>query len=840
MSAEDWATLLATHPIFTPKTTQTPHELNAETSANSPGRRQMMVLKDADLVVAAGTEIRMASLGAAKPAVTKGYKTLHTPNLQFEIHQIAPNPSGKLLAVAGECQVGIIVLPRSGFARLLPDTIDCKSLQIGQFYHAARSSAPIAKIQWHPWGESGSTLMVMTEDGKLREYDISVDTEEPQQVLSFVSEKRTKSFVAEDASEREVASFSLGQGRADWGPLTVYAIMKSGDIYSICPYMPKNAQVGSSIPSSYVHSLECFISAKQEFLLQSQERGSSSTTRNLSTLYDYQHKYITALLKQLPPGTVFPASSRSVLMHPPTTIKARPARQGPFLLQPEPHALMGSEGGDATDIMYLAFGADEDAEDDAEGEGGETEHLGVVVVAFQDGKIDVCLDVEKVEARWDISGKREADLPMLAVYETIDLGLVSALANQLELIQGNHPVFLADPIHDDTVYVYHAFGVHTLHLGPVLQSLAVALRASDDDAGTALGAALQKSAGTSVTPILTTFSVERKCSNPVIAVTVPNDVYLTYSIFILTSAMRITTFPLNLRSDALSSRAKSHPPYTRPDEPPTPARSASRWLTPRDGPPAYVSLLGNAPYMPPECLTRASSGLPVNPRLSLPPSPAKAGSGAGEFMLTPDVLRFFGTTVAALSAKMQTVQLAYRAADARAALQLSELARLSQKCGEMEGSVDVLRGAHRAKTEERFARVKEEQRALHGRLERMLRGLMDRASPELSEYETKWFGELKRMQGEIIGAKYDEGSLVARTRLLEREYERLMPALKALVERENARSKAAPNLGVSQAFEFGARSNIEQARISKVEEEVVRLAARLEVPLTRPPSERES
>jgi nucleoporin NUP82 len=98
---------------------------------------------------------------------------------------------------------------------------------------------------------------------------------------------------------------------------------------------------------------------------------------------------------------------------------------------------------------------------------------------------------------------------MLAVYQTIDLGLVAMLKGQLGLLEGNHPVFLADPIHDDTVYVYHAFGVHTLHLGPLLQSLAVALRAGDDD-GTALSAALQKSAGTSVTPILTTFSVERR------------------------------------------------------------------------------------------------------------------------------------------------------------------------------------------------------------------------------------------------------------------------------------------------------------------------------------------
>ena len=44
-----------------------------------------------------------------------------------------------------------------------------RAVQIGQFYHAATSSAPIAKIDWHPWGEAGSTLLVMTVDGKLRQ-----------------------------------------------------------------------------------------------------------------------------------------------------------------------------------------------------------------------------------------------------------------------------------------------------------------------------------------------------------------------------------------------------------------------------------------------------------------------------------------------------------------------------------------------------------------------------------------------------------------------------------------------------------------------------------------------
>ena len=77
-------------------------------------------------------------------------------------------------------------------------------------------------------------------------------------------------------------------------------------------------------------------------------------------------------------------------------MKNPPLRQGPFLLQPAPLTLDGSEEGDATDIMYLAFDKDDEFDDD-----GETERLGLVLVAFQDGKVDVCLDVDKIEARWE-------------------------------------------------------------------------------------------------------------------------------------------------------------------------------------------------------------------------------------------------------------------------------------------------------------------------------------------------------------------------------------------------------------------------------------------------------
>ena len=152
----------------------------------------------------------------------------------------------------------------------------------------------------------------------------------------------------------------------------------------------------SSVPSSYLHALECYVAAKQEFLSNSTS-GDPSSSDSLTTLYDYQHKYVSALLKQLPPGTAWPATNRVVPMHPPTTIKNPRARQGPFLLQPSPRVLEGSEGGDATDIVYMSFGDDAAEESD-----GETERLGLVLVAFQDGKVDLFLDVEKVEARWEL------------------------------------------------------------------------------------------------------------------------------------------------------------------------------------------------------------------------------------------------------------------------------------------------------------------------------------------------------------------------------------------------------------------------------------------------------
>jgi nucleoporin NUP82 len=145
---DDWSSLLKGHPIFSSSSDTNPsqHPELYDDCPSPSGRRQVMVLKDADLILAIGKELRVTSLGDAKlgKGKSKSYKVrvilgvvlssnsnlllqvLHTPNIQFDITHLCLNPTRKLLAVAGISQVAVVVLPRPGFMRLVPTVIDCR------------------------------------------------------------------------------------------------------------------------------------------------------------------------------------------------------------------------------------------------------------------------------------------------------------------------------------------------------------------------------------------------------------------------------------------------------------------------------------------------------------------------------------------------------------------------------------------------------------------------------------------------------------------------------------------------------------------------------------------
>lgn len=245
----------------------------------------------------------------------------------------------------------------------------------------------------------------------------------------------------------------------------------------------------------------------------------------------------------------------------------------------------------------------------------------------------------------------------------------------------------------------------------------------------------------------------RRSSNPIIGVAIPSDVYLTYSIFILTSASRVTALPLILQSDDFLNEALSSSVNG--------GTKLNASTSSSSGPPAYVALL-TEPFVPPPIL--------VSPRGVSNPVPA-APPSAALTMLTPDTMRYLGDNVQRIVDQIHEVFLASRGVDMRVQMQKSEFKRQQEKAHELLQGIEKLRGEKQEATKAKLEKVRDGQKALMARIDRILGAMMRNASPEVSEHERKWFEELKRMKNEVVGrGRYDQDSLTARTNLVSLSY----------------------------------------------------------------------
>ncbi|KAI5479721.1 nuclear pore complex, nucleoporin 88 family protein [Pseudohyphozyma bogoriensis] len=797
------------------------------------GRRSRTVLvRGTDLIVAVGSELRIASLSDVKgrcedaessaattPEVQDAereiepgdYKVLSTPCINFEIQQLVLNETSKLLAVVGAHSVAVVVLPRKGWSGTLGRTLECRSLLVGKFYHSLPASPTVAEIGWHPWGDNLSSLLVLTSDCILREYSIGDDAEEPSQTISFAEpghEVRKGGFSGFDEGSGEAVAFAIGEGKGDWGPLTVYCLMKSGDVAALCPFMPKKA----SIPSSYIHALSCFVAAKVEFLnteptsaltpfkastsnslnisTSSNRTIANSTTNDFESRYNLQLKYVNALVRQVAASVPKLAEDamdvddvhRLVKISPPAMARSsQPTRQGPFLLQPEPAILDHDFESSACDLTYVSYESSRVGKEQDDDSGAA---LGVFAITYTDGKVDLCLEVEKVEARWGEPDGDEEDLPSLAVYETIDLGLFQGLPEDSTALIANHPTIIKDPLYPDTLYVYHAFGVHCLLLTNWLDAVADITNTTEDDdekLQKEVERTLRAQKPTDVLWILKTVSLDETTEAPVVGFSIVNDVYLGYSALMITSALQLVGIELSLRVDPslLPSTTSA-----------TPATSTQRGVS--SDPPAYLSLLDTPFTIPPPFDKR--SGVSTVPRLALkpPPGSSKAVAGKSELVITPDTLRFMGKTVETFRHEIRDLVAGADVVQCRLELQMKELSRQLKKLEELSKLSDTLRRST-ASAEGlggRLERVAKNQEALLQRTDRVLQRLMDAHEPLLSTYEKKWFEELGRLEKEVLAGKGGDTSLERRAERVVAQLDSLRPALEELKAKQGGGGQA--------------------------------------------------
>ncbi|GAC95565.1 nuclear pore complex protein [Pseudozyma hubeiensis SY62] len=1008
-----WLQQLSTHPIFISKRSQNDQTSTShiEAATQSEIHTRLMTIRGTDLIAIVDNEVRIASLVDAKASASNqpilpssssstrlgshfAYKVLVPPqgtSIDFDIRNLSINPTGKLLACVGDSQITLLVLPRTGYTKHVDREIACRTVSVAPYYHSAHSNSAVVKVDWHPWGENGTSLLVLTDDGLFREYDVAKDTEEPQQTASFLPRQsssaghrsrsrsatpglaphtRSSSFAAnttgpsvrgfglsaDDDDATTAVSFSLcvtntpsprsssfdqdadrtwaaeaqrSSGPSDWSPLTVFGLMKNGDVWALCPFLPKSA----TVPAAYIHNLAKLASYR------------ANTTQSQQTSHvDTQLRYVNALLKQArkespndfgerqgsvtpgperfvrsrststmnldeltdsPRASVQPEQAGSgaeqmqegpVQLHPPSwsyrqnlaqggSAKKAPRPQGPYLLKPAPVELCDERESVACDLIWTWL-TDESTQAEA-----STVVTGVAALSIvgHDGRVDVGLLFESVEAAWDVSTttqhsaarrpskprktnryglsdtEDEADdfealtleepeeLPSLLVYETIDLGLLDTAIDNgitspsaasdllLSKASSNRPRFVRDPLYGDTVYIYHAFGAQCLGFATWIPKLLDALNkpsqdeldndAHDDTSRPAaesreqaLVKMLHHGQSSEVVWIVNTVaqdSGEGLDLNPVTALEILSDVYLSYAFLAVTADLQVVGVELSLRieQDAIDSPAAGERSLGL-------ERGGSS-----DGHKPYVSLLGEGPaFQPPAIFAQSTGtqGLPSHPRRAALSTP----NSKSELQITPELLRTLGKTVETYRHEIRTVVSAGNAVQARLDLQVREMTRQLEKLNAIRLRCNDLGTA--GTLGERISQIAQTQLQLVARIDKALQRLMDSHQPSLSMYEKKWFEELERIASEVgvarsggefkVNTRGMRKSLSAKAKLLEHQLSLLRPQMSALQSQAGAgREEREGMLGGEQLKRVEKMLSGEAAMLAEAKEKVNQL-----------------
>ena len=368
----------------------------------------------------------------------------------------------------------------------------------------------------------------------------------------------------------------------------------------------------------------------------------------------------------------------------------------------------------------------------------------------------------------------------LAVYETIDLGLVGELDAQApaldeslarlslaspsqRALEYNVPLLARDPIHATRVYVRHALGAHALNLEPWLPALAMALSgvaesADGDEAGEReIERALHRGGPTDVRWLVKLSELDAGSVRPRAAATaaleVLDDVYLGYGLLLVTADLdSVVAIELRLPAGAAPSTRSVAPPSHLPAA----DAEADSTLEPNESV-AFPSALSVKPFVVPKLL---QGGLPIRPKVSTPGRRRTDESATQADDIA--VLREAAEATTQLRGGIRDLATAGNVVQDRIALQIAELQRQLGRLGTIRDQAG--RATAGGATERRCQAAAAQQRQLLDRMDRLLQRLMNRHQRAVTPFERRWFDELGRISSELSIERDDAGrSLASRT-----------------------------------------------------------------------------
>ncbi|EPX71613.1 nucleoporin Nup82 [Schizosaccharomyces octosporus yFS286] len=746
-----WTDLLEKHPAF--------KSIHTATDDLEPLPKQVCSF-DTKLYVAVGNEVRLVDCEHVKHnkggSEATSFTKLTHPELNFTIFQLVISPNGKFLAVVGKSKVVVLGLRSEGDAKPSSSSSSSSFNQSfnntpgifgstgslgfkGSQGHSTNSSekpiyyagiikltSPVICARFHPLGRSGRSLVLLNET-HLTLYEVENGYLNPDYAipLSF-SDKPSNAFDV-DAEGHVPVSFTFNHSTHGWSAFVVYILTISGDVFALCPVMPRHALISRTILqqlSSEVSEYHqtCIDSENAQQLLRwiTKLIGDAALSSELNSRSGFS----------LEDSNEFSNFSNVLALQRPDDFTLLPALQGPFLIQP----LRGDDILDnCCDIVSLG-----------------TPVIDVIVISTASGQIDLFLCPSKLSGKWSLPSQRnEPSKPL--VLSPIHTLRPFTTKTDYTTIHYDH----FSPL---TFTVYHANGAHSIDVETWVRDLRLLYEnklhfknARDKKELLDILSSIPES--TEVIERVNTNPLNTS-ADPVVGCTQIKYPSLGSAFLYLTKHRQVTVID---ESEHLDMPAIDRD-FKNEDLSESFHISINR--EPDSQNLMYQSLLLQSPFENPYIQTSPE-------RLIVPPELG------GKLGVSPYSLRFLGTAVNRMRDHLDLIHQGIIALHYRLGLQKEEFLRQRDHIIKLNKRFNLV--SQKEWDTKRFANLEKRILQCEGRADVVLQRCMNVHSPNLSDQEKAFARELERYRERILG---------------ERGIEKKLQSIKPLLQHGNMQSKA--------------------------------------------------
>ncbi|KAG5519929.1 hypothetical protein PMAC_000206 [Pneumocystis sp. 'macacae'] len=681
-----WIHFFQNHPIF------------------SLSEREQVAIRQTEVFVAVDKTIRYTDLKECKldefqKNCRMNYKEFKLPKIKFSIERLIINTCGSILVIIGTYDLAVIFLPT------YLNSLEESKLRINEVGRKYYGEIEIVSVLFHPASKNSTTILVLSSDAVIR-------FEESEQVIDLISRtgrtRKKGSFVV-DEDIFQVSDFCFDSKANEWSLFTLHILLQNGDIYSICPLTPNNCMV----QRTYLDRLACYISTKTQQLNKIKDDTAliSYEEENIRL----QTRWISDILGQISLinnyGLGSPLSQNLntqdlVTFCRPNISKFPVLVQGPFLFQPAPLEF-SSKHVVASNIIALG-----------------TNTIGVLAISYTDGKIDICIEVDRIEPKWLLNkNEHYQSISYLSTYESI---MVMDSKNVFKSAENNikDSFLIRDLRRADTFYFYYKTGIYSIMLG-WLEKLEKEDNIETEIINTLLSEGIQHSSVSKLTDI-----TSLSCPLPtIIGYDFLMHAYFGYSLIFWSTAFHCTVIELDITNQMRSENILTE--FTAKD---INTSEKNEYLK-------YFSLITSPTYsVSPASLDFLKQTFHITVPIEF----------RNKFVVSQESLRFLGKVALETRKNSEKLHNLIVSMYRRLELQGQEFTRQLEKLYTLKDKIDIITSKS---SSERLKNAIDNQKILQKRADQILQKLIKSHSPTLSDYEKKWFNELKRIKMKTYGNK---------------------------------------------------------------------------------------